>query len=451
MLRLVNARTVRQTIKGVNIISKTNTLPYSTNQTNEHTPREELKIFSFNTDHSNEEYFLNKKRFERKYYTQSILKSTEVAGEEFKLVTKHPRDSLITLDFAFSTDEKLREIYLTQNNGTRIGRILEDLDSFAGEVAYKHADGFKSSRPITIVTASVDRIELQQPIIPFFDLRFEGWVSWVGRSSMEVRINVTTKKGEVWEPVMVAYFVMVARDKNTNKSAEINRLEPATGADKHLLELGEESQRRRKQTSETSLYKIPPNEQERLLIHDMHLKVQKIKRGQINDMLLDDGRDSVGLSGRFRYMSSTLLTNTKIMHPQQRNIHNKIFGGYLIRQAYELAWVTAYTYSKHRPTFISLDDNSFLKPVEIGSVVNFASRVVYTATNTVQIRVEVEVVSPSIGKTDTTNVFQFAFMVPTQQTIIPETYEESMMYLEGRRIAQKGTATEVILKGKIAY
>jgi acyl-CoA hydrolase len=73
---------------------------------------------------------------------------------------------------------------------------------------------------------------------------------------MEVRINVTTKKGDHFEPVMVAYFVMVARDKFTNKAVKINQLEPANEADKHLLELGNESQRRRKQMTENSLYKI---------------------------------------------------------------------------------------------------------------------------------------------------------------------------------------------------
>jgi acyl-coenzyme A thioesterase 9 len=99
----------------------------------------------------------------------------------------------------------------------------------------------------------------------------------------------------------------------------------------------------------------------------------------------------------------------------------------LIRQAYELAWINAYIYSKQRPNFISLDDNSFLKPVEIGSVVNFVSRVVYTAKNTVQIRVEVEVINPTQGTTSITNVFQFSFMVPTRKLVVPETYEEAMM------------------------
>lgn len=66
---------------------------------------------------------MNKKRFDRKYYTQSQYKKLESdlenKGEkkEFKLVTKKPRDSLVTLNFPFSTDEKLRDIYVTQGSG----------------------------------------------------------------------------------------------------------------------------------------------------------------------------------------------------------------------------------------------------------------------------------------------------------------------------------------------
>jgi acyl-CoA hydrolase len=140
---------------------------------------------------------------------------------------------------------------------------------------------------------------------------------------MEIRINVTTKKNNQYEPVMVAYFVMVARDKFTNKAVKVNQLEPATEADRHLLEIGAESQRRRKIMAESSLYKIPPNEQERTFIHNIHLKLRKIKRGQS----MDEGVfGDYEFGGRYQLMSSTLLTSTKIMHPTQRNIHNKIFG-----------------------------------------------------------------------------------------------------------------------------
>lgn len=62
---------------------------------------------------------------------------------------------------------------------------MEDLDALAGAIGYKHADDGKSdSAPITIVTASVDRIDLLKPL-GVADIRLSGHVTYVGYSSME--------------------------------------------------------------------------------------------------------------------------------------------------------------------------------------------------------------------------------------------------------------------------
>ena len=42
----------------------------------------------------------------------------------------------------------------------RIGLIFEELDAFAGQIAYHHSNGLSASPPLTIVTASVDRIDM---------------------------------------------------------------------------------------------------------------------------------------------------------------------------------------------------------------------------------------------------------------------------------------------------
>ena len=37
-------------------------------------------------------------------------------------------------------------------------------------------------------------------------------------------------------------------------------------------------------------------------------------------------------------MSDSRLEKTQLMFPQVRNLHNKVFGGYLMRLAYEVSW-----------------------------------------------------------------------------------------------------------------
>ncbi len=53
----------------------------------------------------------------------------------------------------------------------------------------------------------------------------------------------------------------------------------------------------------------------------------------------------------------------------------------------------------------------------------------------IQTRVSAEVLDPASGDLSLTNVFQYTFSTKdgTPPQIIPRTYHESMLYLEGRR------------------
>jgi acyl-coenzyme A thioesterase 9 len=380
-------------------------------------------------------------RFNRKYLSQAAeekrLQELESQGipTDFIMGAKKPRDSLIEHTLPLSTDKQLRDLYSTEGQrGVRIGRLLEDLDALAGEISYKHADGFNKKRPITIVTASVDRIELQTNLIPFFDLKLTGWVTWVGSSSMEVRMEVSTIDATGAETqAMVAYFMMVARDKYTNQAAPVHRLEPETEDDRYLYDMGEENKQRRKVTAAQSLSLHPPNPEEAKLIHDIFLTHQKNQKLGIVDP------DIVP-------MKSTVTESTKIMQPQQRNIHQKIFGGYILRQGFELAYITAYIFSHHRPKFIALDDNSFLKPVEIGSVVDFTAQIVYAEKELCTVQVIVEVIHPESGKREITNVLHFSFSYPVEKRVIPSTYQEAILYIEGKRLYEKSKKMSQILR-----
>jgi acyl-coenzyme A thioesterase 9 len=55
-----------------------------------------------------------------------------------------------------------------------------------------------------------------------------------------------------------------------------------------------------------------------------------------------------------------------------------MFGGYLMREAFELAYANAMLYARERPLFISLDEIAFKKPIPIGSILHLTSNVVYT-------------------------------------------------------------------------
>ena len=71
-----------------------------------------------------------------------------------------------------------------------MGRVLEDLDSLAGNIAFQHCDDSnRTTRPQLLVTASVDRVRLLRQLRLDRDVILSGAVAWTGRSSMVIRME----------------------------------------------------------------------------------------------------------------------------------------------------------------------------------------------------------------------------------------------------------------------
>ena len=92
-----------------------------------------------------------------------------------KLVPRAPQTH--TAVYVWESDEDMREMYRQHGRGAvRMGRILEDLDSLAGNIAFFHADDDDdTTKTPQLVTASVDRVRLNRPL----SLGGSGCGSWV--------------------------------------------------------------------------------------------------------------------------------------------------------------------------------------------------------------------------------------------------------------------------------
>jgi acyl-coenzyme A thioesterase 9 len=129
-------------------------------------------------------------------------------------------------------------------------------------------------------------------------------------------------------------------------------------------------------------------------------------------------------------MESTKVSNTAIMQPQYRNRHHfMIFGGFLLKQTFELAFCCAAAFSHTRPVFVSLDPSDFKHPVPVGSVLYLTATVVYTDPpivgsasgdnsdseadfTRVQVRVDSKVRDVEHGDVKPTGQFNYTFSVP---------------------------------------
>ncbi|KAF9964707.1 hypothetical protein BGZ70_006059 [Mortierella alpina] len=376
--------------------------------------------------------------------TSSTAPEQSVANKKYEkreLVLKSMQDSYTEIILPFATDKALLEEYINFGGNVRHGKIMEDLDALAGAISYKHCDDGKSdSSPLIIVTASVDRIDFLKPF-GVSDLRLSGHVTYVGYSSMEVFMKMeeipADKPDGHGDTILVARFTMVARDALTGRAAQVNPMLLQNDTEKKLFQMGEDHKAKKRLAAESALTKRPPTEVERFLIHDLYLEYSKY----------DDPQRKVKKPDNVEWMADTKMSAIQIMQPQDRNIHDKIFGGYLMRLAYELAFCNASVFIKYRPTFLALDEISFRKPVPIGTFLALDSQIVFAEGgdhHSFQVMVKADVLDVVKDTRETTNEFWFTFSDPNNEKghatpkVMPRTYAESMLYLEGQRRRKEG-------------
>ncbi|XP_005110850.1 acyl-coenzyme A thioesterase 9, mitochondrial [Aplysia californica] len=365
--------------------------------------------------------------------TSSLLQ--HIARSQDELPKRRPRDSFSRAVIPLGRDPSSREFYLFFNRGLRFGRLLENFDTFAGLICYKHNMkpelGPHQKSPFAFVTAMVDRIVLSPAgpaPSPYKDILMSGQVTWVGRSSMECTMHMDQEHGGELQRLITATYLFVARTPKTDEAAVVNPLDPQTPEERQMFEKGELKKRSRQLASQTSLLKNPPTEDERLILHDIFLSTIDLSSGSFKTRIRPENTI---------WMDETKLKSLTVCHPEKRNLYNKIFGGFLMRKAYELAWTNVYFFAKTCPPMCTrVDDIVFLKPVEIGDFLFLSSQVVFTRESSVQMYVHAEVVRPGdSGSRHTTNNFRFTFDMGFTDVprVLPKTYAESMLYLDGRR------------------
>jgi hypothetical protein len=76
-------------------------------------------------------------------------------------LTRTPRDSFVRVHLPLTSSQALRETMLNSRGFLRVGRLLEECDSFAGVLAQLHCDdGDASAAPPLLVTAAFDRMDV---------------------------------------------------------------------------------------------------------------------------------------------------------------------------------------------------------------------------------------------------------------------------------------------------
>ncbi|CBX91902.1 hypothetical protein LEMA_P046080.1 [Plenodomus lingam JN3] len=368
-----------------------------------------------------------------------------VVPKDGHLTPKRMDDSYHAVVLPLAQDAWLLDTYLNSSGHIRLGTIFMDLDALSGIIAYKHTGDH-----VTTVTASCDRITIHSPLVEICDLELSGRVTYAtGRSSLEITMQVAKapKPGNRVrdEDVLInCTFTMVSLDPATKRPVNVNPLIVETPEEKRLYALGERNSKIRKERRDTSLLKHTPNDLESDLIHAFWQK----------QLQYHDPYDELRKPDNVVHMDATRLQTATIMQPQYRNRHHfMIFGGFLLKQTFELAFTAAAACAHARPTFVSLDPSTFQNPVPVGSILYLTATVVYTDPpligapdenfdqgeeyTRIQVRVDSKVRDVEHGHSKPTGQFNYTFTVPRNIRVMPRTYQEFMMYIDARRRAQQ--------------
>ncbi|KAJ5238519.1 hypothetical protein N7468_003138 [Penicillium chermesinum] len=381
-----------------------------------------------------------------------------------ELTPKRMSDSYYSAVLPLAQDKWLLDTYLNASGNIRLGSLLMDLDALAGVIAYRHTgDG------VTTVTAAVDRITIENPLMEICDLELSGQVTYAtGRSSMEVSCQVRKSRPEGQDPqpedvLITCAFTMVSLDPVTKKPASVAPLILETEEEKRLFKKGEENSQAKKALRTRSLLEQAPNAEESNLIHSMWTKeMSYLSTYRLLDTLhrnphaLTKESDPEAPATRptnLVFMSDTVLKSAMIMQPQDRNRHNfMIFGGFLLKQSFELAFCCAASFSHSRPNFLALDPSTFENPVPVGSVLYLRATVAYTEPEEregdatkytkVQVRVDSKVRDVEHGTKKSTGMFNYTFLVERDVQVMPKGYGEFMLWTDARRRAKNAAAIE---------
>ncbi|CDJ38883.1 acyl-CoA thioester hydrolase, putative [Eimeria tenella] len=133
------------------------------------------------------------------------------------------------------------------------------------------------------------------------------------------------------------------------------------------------------------------------------------------------------------------------MQPETISVYGRAFGGYIMRSALELSFLTAQRFlNASYPVIAGMEDIRFFDAVKQGDILKLTASVVWSDKDEIQIQVEAS--SSSVGlPLKRTNRMIFYYrqserlreLPPEDLQVYPQSYEEYMWFLDARRRAQK--------------
>jgi len=345
--------------------------------------------------------------------------------------------SFLEAEWPLSTDAQLRMAVADLGSWStfRLSKFYEAVDALTADVAYKHTDGY--SRNLTLVTAAHAHSWKDAKTVLTRDVSLRCYVTRAGSASLELRTDAVQLDDDGNEVLLnTCATTMVALDSETMK--------PAKGSVPSISVADDDDLDRsllRAEVAEThvivqkaraaSLLQLrapmsrPPEPHEVLAVHELTRRVQLAAEGS-------------GESLHAKTVQRCTFRSSCIVFPEQRNVHGKLFGGFIVGQAYNLAFYAMRFFADGQAVVpLGMDEATFAAAVAVGDCVTFTARVVHCTGHTARVNVAVEVRDPAHASQAPTKpsrlVFVFATDLKDPGVVVPETYREMLMHIDASR------------------
>ena len=380
-----------------------------------------------------------------------------------------PENGWVQFIIPFDKEIRFRKKYeLLDTNHIRHGKLMEILDYLSALSVYRYNNVLPKLKLATMVTASIDSFSLKKHIDLTKSLLINSYPTWTGDSSIEIRLDIyngisnqiqnreqdyTNDGLESNENFLGSCsFVYVARNAlNYNEKKKIfplNLLDMTDSAEKTKAflrqEIGYENKKIRMLNANKSLFHSPPTQEESALLHQQFVYYKSNKNLLLSQTTLGIDKNLCTVSNikeytnKFKTILETKIEKSILMHSQNMNVNGHIFGGYIMRQAFELGYVCVYMHSNNEsPSVISVDSVTFHKPVIVGSVAQFNSYVSFVHEELAHVCVEVTNHIRNMAPVLTTTI-NITYKTKNKSAMVfPTTYECGVKYLEAKRIIEK--------------
>ncbi|XP_026189981.1 acyl-coenzyme A thioesterase 9, mitochondrial [Cyclospora cayetanensis] len=345
----------------------------------------------------------------------------------------------LTLRLSDKNAERLRDAFrqASRPNALRSGRLLEVLDCFAGDIAFAYCwptITLNKDKTDLFVTVAIDSIRLFDhedkasacdafPSISVHkDLTLRGFVTYAGTSSLEITAELLQDSRRIGSAFLV--FVHVGKDGRPKKILPPLRSDCDDPRIQQQLKEAEARQTLRRERAAKGDGFRGPDQAEAEFLHNTWLTATcKAKQRDV------------------KWIQDTRLDSNILMQPESISMYGRAFGGYIMRSALELSFLTAQRFfNKACPVITGMEDIRFFDAVRQGDILRLTANVIWSDQEEVQIQVEAS--SSAVGcPLKRTNRLIFYYKQcevlknrdPVDIQVYPLNYGEYMWFLEARR------------------